>query len=83
MPDLIEAGDGVYEMDVRGYSCPYPEVFTRNAIDSLEPGDVLKITLDNRPSTETVPAAVEEVGNRVLGVESRGSREWVIEVESR
>lgn len=84
MPEVVDTGSGVYEIDARGYSCPYPEVLTREAVGELDSGKVLRILLDNRPSTQTVPDSLEETDHLVHGVEKLdGKKEWVIEVEVR
>lgn len=78
---LKEVAEGKYSLDVRGYSCPYPEVFARRAMESLKPGNVFEITLDNAPSCETIPAAAEELKNKVLGVTKLDDMTWKIVIK--
>jgi tRNA 2-thiouridine synthesizing protein A len=78
---LKPVGKGRYVMDARGYTCPYPELFARRALETLASGDVLEFVIDNVPSCETVPAAAEELGHRVLGVTKIGETTWKIVIQ--
>jgi tRNA 2-thiouridine synthesizing protein A len=75
---LKPVGKGRYTMDARGYTCPYPELFARRALETLSSGDVLEFVIDNVPSCETVPAAAEELGHRVLKVSKVDEVTWKI-----
>lgn len=72
---------GRYMMNARGYTCPYPELFARRALESLSPGDVLEFVIDNVPSCETVPAVAEELGHRVLEVKKIDETSWKITIK--
>lgn len=72
---------GRYTMDARGYTCPYPELFARRALDKLAPGDVFEFIVDNMPSCETVPAAAEELGHKVLEVTTIDETTWKIIIQ--
>jgi len=72
---------GRYTMDARGYTCPYPELFARRALDKLAPGDVFEFIIDNMPSCETVPAAAEELGHKVLEVTKIDETTWKIVIQ--
>ncbi len=76
---LVEKGR--YTMNARGYTCPYPELFVRRALDKLAPGDVLEFIIDNAPSCETVPAAAEELGHKVSEVTKIDEVSWKITVK--
>jgi tRNA 2-thiouridine synthesizing protein A len=75
---LKPAGKGRYTMNARGYTCPYPELFARRALEKLASGDVLEFIIDNVPSCETVPAAAEELGHKVLEVSKIDETTWKI-----
>ena len=72
---------GRYSLDARGYTCPYPEIFARRALGNLAPGDVLEFIIDNVPSCETVPAAAEELGHKVLEVTKIDETSWKITIK--
>jgi tRNA 2-thiouridine synthesizing protein A len=83
MARLYKKGERLYVLDVRGYTCPYPVIFTRKALSKIEPGSTLEVVIDNPPSCETVPDAARSEGHEVLSVEQRGSGEWVIRIRKR
>ena len=33
--------DGVYSLDVTGYVCPHPQIYTKKALEKIHGGDVL------------------------------------------
>ncbi|MEM3421802.1 MAG: sulfurtransferase TusA family protein [Candidatus Hadarchaeum sp.] len=74
-------GEGKYSLDVRGLTCPYPEIFTRRALDAIASNDILEVILDNPPSCETIPAAVEELKHKVLEVTKLDQLNWKIVVQ--
>ena len=78
---LKPIGKGRYTMEARGYTCPYPELFARRALDKLAPGDVFEFIVDNMPSCETVPAAAEELGHKVLEVTKIDDTTWKIVIQ--
>lgn len=75
---LKPAGKGRYTMDARGYTCPYPELFARRALNAMASNDILEFIIDNVPSCETVPAATEELGHKVLEVSKIDETTWKI-----
>ncbi len=78
---LKPVGKGRYTMDARGYTCPYPELFARRALEKLASGDVLEFIIDNVPSCETVPAAAEELGHKVSEVTKIDEVSWKITIK--
>ena len=78
-PALMRSPDG-YEMDARGYVCPYPQIFARRALKHLAPGEVLDVIVDNRASCDGVPAAVVRDGGEVLEVSELGDGLWRIRI---
>jgi tRNA 2-thiouridine synthesizing protein A len=75
---LYKKGEGTYVLDVTGYTCPYPVIFTKKALAKLKEGEVLEVVTDNPPSCETVPNAAREEGHTVVGIEPVGSGVWKI-----
>lgn len=73
-------GEGEYRLDVRGFMCPYPQIFALKALDVIEPGARLEVLVDNPLSCENVPAAARENGHEVLGVERIGEGEYRITI---
>lgn len=80
---LKSVGKGRYSLDARGYSCPYPEIFARRALDAISPGDMFELIIDNKPSCERVPAAAEEMKHRVLSVDEVEKSVWKITIQKQ
>ncbi len=59
---LQKEGEGRYSIDVRGHVCPYPELLTLRALQSLSTGDTLEVILDNPPSLRDIPITIEKRG---------------------
>lgn len=83
MAKFTRVSDNRYLLDVRGYVCPYPVIYTRKALAQIGSGDILEILTDNPPSCENVPKAAEADGHEVLGVESVDRGVWRIVVRRR
>jgi TusA-related sulfurtransferase len=66
------------ELDIRGEVCPYTFVKTKLALEGLEPGQVLRVVVDNEESGENVPRSVSHEGHRVLEVSRLNATDWVI-----
>lgn len=80
---LRKIGEGRYSIDVRGYTCPYPEVFARRALATIASGEVLELLTDNAPSCETIPAAAEELKNKVVEVKKEDGQNWRIVIQKQ
>lgn len=83
MAKLYKRKDNVYVLDVRGYTCPYPVVFTRKALSKVPPGTILEVIIDNPPSCETVPDAARKEGHEVVSVNEEEPGVWVVRIKVR
>jgi tRNA 2-thiouridine synthesizing protein A len=83
MVKFVKINEGKYLLDVRGYTCPYPVIYTRKALTKLSSGDTLEVLTDNPPSCENVPRAVKEDGHEVLSVENIERGVWRITIVKR
>ncbi len=72
---------GRYSLDAMGYTCPYPELCARRALGAMASSEVLEFIIDNAPSCETVPAAAEELGHKVLEVSKIDETTWKIIIQ--
>jgi len=72
-----------YELDVRGLTCPYPQLLVTRALSNLSSEDVLEVILDNPPSVKDIPPALEERGYNVLDVSRLDSSAWKIVVKPK
>jgi tRNA 2-thiouridine synthesizing protein A len=49
-------------IDLRGKICPMTFVYTKLALEKMQPGQVLKVTLDYPPAYKNVPQSVTTQG---------------------
>jgi tRNA 2-thiouridine synthesizing protein A len=60
------------ELDCRGMSCPLPIIKTRREMDSLAPGDVLKMVATDPGSVNDMAAWARKTGHEMVGTEESG-----------
>lgn len=60
-------------LDVRGESCPYPELYTLDAINNLESGNILEVIADCPQSFINVPESAKRHGHKVISTLKDGS----------
>lgn len=77
MPILKRIGEKTYELDVRGYVCPYPHMYTPQALPKLPKGSVPMATIYNQPSIENTKSAARRGGTLSISLNSR-SGVWYI-----
>lgn len=71
--------DGDYLLDVTGYVCPHPQMYTKKVMGKLESGDVLTLLFDNPSSGESIMAMCEAEGNELFERnEEGGTSHWKI-----
>jgi tRNA 2-thiouridine synthesizing protein A len=71
--------DGHYQLDVSGYVCPHPQMYTKKALQKLSEGDELTLLFDNPSSGESILSMCESEGNEVFDrQDSDGSSTWKI-----
>lgn len=71
------------ELDLRGEVCPFTFVKTKLALEALQPGQLLRVVVDNDESGENVPRSVIQEGHQVLDVTKQSATDWVILVRKR
>jgi TusA-related sulfurtransferase len=77
MPILKRIGEKTYELDLRGYVCPYPHMYTPQALPKLPKGSVPKVLIVNQPFVENTKSAAQKGGTLSLSLNSR-SGVWYI-----
>jgi len=77
MPSLKRIGKKIYELDLRVYVCPYPQMYTSQGLSKLPKGSVLNVIIDNQPSIENTKSVAQKGGTRSVSLNSR-SGEWYI-----
>lgn len=59
-------GEGVFLLDVTGYVCPHPQIYTKKALEKINSGDVVEIVFDNPSSSESIAAMCDANGNEII-----------------
>ena len=74
-----KVADGDYLLDVTGYVCPHPQMYTKKVMGKLESGDVLTLLFDNPSSGESIIAMCDAEGNELFDrTEQGGTSQWKI-----
>ena len=60
-------------LDLRGVICPYNFVKTKLRLETMQPGQVLEVFLDDGEPIRNVPQSVENEGHSILRRELVGS----------
>ena len=72
-------GEHEWKLDVCGYACPHPQMYTKKALQKMASGDVLTVLFDNPSSGESIMAMCETDGNDLIErSEDAGSFAWKI-----
>lgn len=66
--------EGLYRLDVTGYVCPHPQLYTKKALEKMKPGELLELVFDNPSSGESIAAMCDTVGNEVVAKDAQGGR---------
>jgi TusA-related sulfurtransferase len=69
-------------LDLKGEVCPYTFVKSKLAIEQMEAGQILKVTVDNSESASNVPRSLELEGHEVLEIELERPSVWNIVVKT-
>lgn len=80
---LEKVGQNKFVLEVVGYACPFPTLYTLKALEQMSSGDLLELMTDNQPSCKTVPDVVKDRGHEVLKIEQAGKALWKIMIRKR
>jgi tRNA 2-thiouridine synthesizing protein A len=75
---LKKVADDMYVLDVRSYTCPYPQLFLAKALKSVEKNSVVEVLTDNPPSLDTLPRSIRNNKQEYLGTEVHSPGVWKI-----
>jgi len=71
--------DGLYALDVCGYVCPHPQLYTMKALEKMKEGELLELVFDNASSGESIAAMCDSKGNQVVDkITDSGKYTWKI-----
>lgn len=66
--------DNHYVLDVTGYVCPHPQIYTKKALEKLKSGDLLEVLFDNPSSSESVAGMCDNDGHNIIHKEKDGGK---------
>jgi tRNA 2-thiouridine synthesizing protein A len=67
-------------INIKGLVCPMTFVKAKLAIEEMEPGQVLEITLDYEEASRSIPKSMEDHGHKVLKLEKVNDTDWVLQI---
>lgn len=71
--------EGLYALDVCGYVCPHPQLYTKKALEKMKDGELLELLFDNASSGESIAAMCDSKGHEVVEkVTDSGKYAWKI-----
>jgi tRNA 2-thiouridine synthesizing protein A len=74
-----KTADGLYSLDVKGYVCPHPQLYTKSALSKMKTGEKLKLLFDNASSGESIVSMCDKEGDEIVEqVTSAGTFVWTI-----
>jgi len=59
-------------LDCKGLNCPMPIVKTKKALESMNPGEVLRIEATDKGSKSDMAAFTSRTGNELIEVKEEG-----------
>jgi len=72
--------DEHFMLDVKGYVCPHPQIYTKKALQKIETGDHLDVIFDNPSSGESIAAMCDITGDEIINRKQEGGQyTWEIE----
>ena len=72
--------EGHYNLDVKGYVCPHPQIYTKKALSKIASGDHLVVEFDNPSSGESIAAMCDNTGDEIVDkIQEGGKFAWDIE----
>jgi len=67
-------GEGQYMLDVCGFVCPHPQIYTKKSLEKIGSGDMLEVVFDNPSSGETIVQMCESAGHEITDKRQEGSK---------
>jgi tRNA 2-thiouridine synthesizing protein A len=80
MPSIKKVGEKSYGFDFRRCVCPYPQMYTSQALAKLPRGSIFKVIIDNPPLIKNIKSVAQRVGAKSVSANSRGSEWDIIEI---
>lgn len=65
--DFKKRDDGTYELDIKGYVCPYPLIHFKKSIEQMKSEEVVDVIFDNPGSLQTIGMLCRKDKHQILG----------------
>ncbi len=75
-----KTGEGTYVLDVCGFVCPHPQIYTKKSLEKISEGETLEVIFDNPSSKETIIQMCEQAGHELLEEKTEGGK-LVLKIE--
>ncbi len=60
-----------YELDVRGYSCPYPAIQTLRKLKEMKSGEVLKVIASDKGAKKDIPTVAKKQNAEIIKIDEK------------
>ena len=74
-------GNNHYQVDMRGWVCPYPKYAVESLVKKLGDGYRMDLLVDCPSATDDVPKVAKAMGCEVPEVTQIGNGEWRVVIE--
>ena len=75
-------GKNEFEVDMRGWVCPFPKYAVEGLMKKMPKGGSLQLLVDCPSAPADVPGVVTGAGGRVLSIDQVAGGEWRIVIEN-
>ncbi|MAF47679.1 MAG: preprotein translocase subunit TatB [Rhodospirillaceae bacterium] len=58
--------EGKFRLDVKGYVCPHPQIYTKKALTKVASGEILEVLFDNPSSGESISTMCDLTGDEIV-----------------
>jgi tRNA 2-thiouridine synthesizing protein A len=66
--------EGLYLLDVKGYVCPHPQLYTKKGLEKLKAGDILELVFDNPSSGESISNMLDTTDDEIISKDDGGGQ---------
>ncbi len=78
--DARKITDKHYQVDMRGWMCPYPKYIIESLVSKLTSGSRMDMLVDCPAATDDVPKVAQALGCSIAGSDQIGNGEWKIAI---
>ena len=69
-----------FMLDVKGYVCPHPQMYTKKALAKIQAGEHLEVIFDNPSSGGSIAAMCDITGDKIVSRRQEGG-EYIWDIE--